>query len=389
MTRTQFAGPTVFATNPNADLYGASRMFLESVEGMAELGWRVVVSTSQTSGPLLDAVRAAGCEERSVASPVLRKTLLTPRGIVELVALTLRAIPAEVRLLREVRPDVIYANTVIQPLWLVLGRLLRIPVVCHVHEAEASASHFVRKALAVPLLLARRLIVNSRFSLKVLTDALPRLDARSIVVDNGVAGPAHFDPPRSTLAGPMRLLYIGRISERKGTGDAIETVVLLRARGIDAQLDVVGAVFPGTEPIEDALRQRVASEQLGERVRFLGFRPDVWASLAECDILLVPSRIDEPFGNTAVEGLLAGRPVIATRTGGLVEATEGYDATLTVNPSAPNELADAVQHVVERWSDFREHALVDARLAAKRHSPATYRAAVADIVLGVVRTSCA
>src|SRR5262249_40219608 len=178
-------------------------------------------------------------------------------------------------------------------------------------------------------------------------------------------------------------------SERKGTADAVETVVLLRALGIDAQLDIVGAVFPGTEAIEDALRQRVTSEQLGERVRFLGFKPEVWQSLAECDILLVPSRTDEPFGNTAVEGLLPARPVIATRTGGLVEATEGYDAALTVNPSAPNELADAVQQVVDHWSEFREYALADARRAAKRHSPATYQSAVADIITGAVRTSCA
>ena len=71
-------------------------------------------------------------------TPVLRKTYLTPRGLLRLFALTARSIPAEVRVLREVRPDVIYVNTITQPLWLVLGRCLRIPVVCHVHEGEAS-----------------------------------------------------------------------------------------------------------------------------------------------------------------------------------------------------------------------------------------------------------
>ena len=129
--------PTVLATNPNADLYGASRMFVESVAGLRERGWRVVVSTAEHSGPLLDEVRDLGCEVRLPPTPVLRRTYLTPRGLLQLCGVTARSIPAEVRLLRELRPDVIYVNTMTQPLWLVLARCLRIPVVCHVHEGEA------------------------------------------------------------------------------------------------------------------------------------------------------------------------------------------------------------------------------------------------------------
>ena len=90
-----------------------------------------------------------------------------------LLGIALRALPAQIRILREVRPDVIYVNTIIQPLWLVLGRCLGIPVVCHVHEGEASTPRLVRKALSIPLLLARRLILNSRFSLSVLIDVMP------------------------------------------------------------------------------------------------------------------------------------------------------------------------------------------------------------------------
>jgi glycosyltransferase involved in cell wall biosynthesis len=380
MTRTPPQPPTVFATNPNADLYGASRMFLESVEGMAALGWRVVVSIAEPSGPLLGEIRAAGCEERSVPSPVLRKTYLNGRGLLQLFVLTLRSVPAEIRALREIRPDVIYVNTITQPLWLVLGRCLRIPVVCHVHEAEASARRWVRKVLAMPLALARRLIINSRFSMKVLTDVLPRVEERCVVIANGVTGPAHVEPPRPTLEAGARLLYVGRLSDRKGTTDAIEAVRLLRGRGVPAELDIVGAVFPGREAVETGLRQQVADAKLEDHVRFVGFKPTVWPSLAACDILLVPSRTDEPFGNTAIEGMLAARPVIATGIGGLVEATEGFEAALTVPPSAPDAIADAVEQVVAHWNEFREYALVDAGRAADRHSPAGYRSAVARVV---------
>jgi glycosyltransferase involved in cell wall biosynthesis len=372
--------PTVLATNPSTDLYGSSRMFLESVQGMLAQGWSVVVSIPEPSGPLLDEAERRGAHVRSVPSPVLRKACLNPRGVVRLTGEALRAIPAEIRVLREVRPDVIYVNTIIQPLWLVLGRCMRIPVVCHVHEGEASAPWLVRKVLTAPLLLARRLVLNSHFSLRVLAGAMPRAQARAVVVVNGVPGPRRVEPPRAALNGTVRLLYLGRLSERKGVGDAIEALRLLRARGIDAHLDILGAAVPGKEIVEVELRAQVADAQLGGRVKFLGFKPEVWPHLAEADILLVPSRTDEPFGNTAVEGILAARPVVATRSGGLIEAAAGFDASLLVTPGAPREIADAVQQVVARWNEFRAHAMNDALRAAGRHSPELYQSAVARVV---------
>ena len=372
--------PTVLATNPNADLYGASRMFLESVEGMRAIGWRVVVSIPEPAGPLLDEIAKRGAELRPAPSPVLRKAYLNGPGLVRLLAIAVRALPAEIRLLRDVRPDVIYVNTIIQPLWLVLGRCLGIPVVCHVHEGEASTPRLVRKALSLPLLLARRLILNSNFSLRVLIDVVPRVAARSVVILNGVPGPPRVEPPRATLEAPVRLLSLGRLSERKGTGDAIEAVRLLATRGVDARLDVVGAVFPGMESVEEDLRRQVTDGRLDGRVRFCGFAPTVWPHLAEADILVVPSRTDESFGNTAVEAVLAARPVIATRIPGLVEASTGFDAAVLVAPRAPDEVADAVQRIVAEWGEFRERAIADAPRAARRHAPAEYRSAVAGVV---------
>jgi glycosyltransferase involved in cell wall biosynthesis len=384
MTPPQLRPPTILATNPNADLYGASRMFLESLVGMRERGWRVVVSTAQRDGPLLEEVRVLGCEVRRVPSPVLRKTYLNPRGLFRLLGLTLRSIPAEIRLLREVRPDVVYANTITQPLWIVLARVSRVPAVCHVHEAEESAPRFVRKALALPLRLARVLILNSRFSMRVLVAVAPSLEARCVVVANGVPGPPVTRPARAVLEPPVRLCYVGRLSERKGTGDAIEAVRVLRDRGVVAHLDIVGAVFPGRESVEEGLRRQVEDSDLVDRVCFRGFDPSVWRFLESCDIVLVPSRIDEPFGNTAVEGLLAARPVIASRTSGLVEATAGFAAAVTVEPSAPDAIAGAVEHVAADWGTYRERALHDAGRAAQRHAPARYRAEVAGVVAGLL-----
>ena len=182
----------------------------------------------------------------------------------------------------------------------------------------------------------------------------------------------------------MRLLYIGRLSERKGTGDAIEAVRLLRARGTSAHLDILGAVYPGNESVEDGLRSQVDDGDLADCVQFLGFEPDVWPRLAEADVLLVPSRTDESYGNAAVEGLLAARPVVVTRIRGLAEATEGFAAVLTVAPSAPDEIAAAVGQIATDWTTVREHALADARRAEERHSPARYQAGITEVLAAFV-----
>jgi glycosyltransferase involved in cell wall biosynthesis len=369
--------PTVLATNPNSDLYGASRMLLESVRGFLGRGWRVVACVP--AGPLADELRGLGVEVRWVPSPVLRRASLNPRGLLELVALTLRSVPAQVRLLRSVRPDVVYVNTLIQPLWLFLSRCLGLPAVCHVHEAESTMSWPVRKALAFPLLVARKVIANSRFCGDVLVDAWPRLRDRCELVYNGVGGPGTPRPPRERLDPPLRLLYVGRISERKGVQDAVDALAALEARSVVARLDVVGDVFPGYEDVLEDVQRRASEAGTADRLRLHGFDADVWPHLAEADLLLVPSRLEETFGNVAVEGLMAARPTIVSETSGLIEAVDGFAAARVVPPAAPEMLADAIAEVVRDWPAVAARAQADAGRAADRFSLARYRDGIAAV----------
>jgi glycosyltransferase involved in cell wall biosynthesis len=375
---------TVLIAHPGAELYGADRVMLESVDAFVERGWRVAVALP-TDGPLVAEVERRGGVIHRCPTPVLRKSYLRGLGPLRLALLTLGSVRPGLRTLGAVRPDVVYVSTITAPLWLALARARRVPTICHVHEAEASVPRLVRVAMACPLLLAHRLIVASRFSVSVLAGAIPRLARRCAVIHNGVPGPSELVPPRHVVDGEVRLLYVGRLSERKGLTDAVDAVDLLIRRGVPAVLNVVGAVFPGYEWFEDQLRRHVDELGLGDRVTFRGFDPDIWAHLARSDLLLVPSRTDEPFGNTAVEGALAGRPVVASTSGGLVEAIQDLRASRGVPPGAPAAIADAVEQVVADWVRIRVLALDDAARAAARHSPATYRTKVADEVAALLR----
>lgn len=375
---------TVLVAHPSAELYGSDRVMLESVSGLVDDGWRVVV-TVPTDGPLIAELRRRGASVELCPSPVLRKSVLTPAGFVRFLRTTAVSAVHGCSLLRRERPALVYVNTITVPLWPVLARAMGVPVLTHVHEGEASASALMRRVLALPLFLSRRLLVNSRFSAGVLTSSFAGLGRRAEVVYNAVPGPDSRTSPRPTITGPLRVTYIGRLSPRKGVDVAIDAVALLRDRGVRADLDLVGSVFPGYEWYQEELTASVGDKGLGESIRFHGFQPSVWDLIGSGDVVVVPSRVDEPFGNTAVEALLAARPVIASATSGLLEATAGYRTAVTVRPDDAGALADALEHTIASWTDTAEAVTDDADEAERRHSVPGYRRRVAEIVRATAR----
>lgn len=370
---------TVLLVHPTAELYGSDRVFLESVSGLLLAGHRVRVSLA-ASGPLEHELRSRGAKVVVCPSPVLRKSIFTPGGFVSAVADTFRGLSQGTRLIRQLQPDIIYVNTITIPLWNVLARLHRRPLLVHVHEAEASTGTLMRKALALPLFLASSIVANSRFSASVIEGSFNRLGHRIQVVYNAVPGPAKPSPLRTPLRAPVRLAYVGRLSPRKGVDIALGALALLTERGVDAELDLVGGVFPGYEWYEQQLREQVKTGGLEAKVRFCGFQTKIWDSLAGVDIVLVPSRADEPFGNTAVEAILGGRPVIASNTTGLIEATAGYSAATRVPPNDPAALATTIQTVIAHWTGLAELLTADLVMARQRHSLTAYQAHIAAAI---------
>ncbi|GAA4753736.1 glycosyltransferase family 4 protein [Amnibacterium soli] len=375
--------PVALVAHPGAELYGSDRVMLETVAGLIERGWRVVLAVP-SDGPLLDSARALGAEIELLEVPVLRKSVLRPRELPRFLTRSAAAWRQVGALLGRVRPDVVYVSTLTVPLWIARARAGGVPVVAHVHESERQAPKALRAAIALPLRLADRVLVNSAFSRDSLTEIVPSLGRRSVVVYNGVAGPSQVREARADLDGGLRIVYVGRLSPRKGVDVAVDALAALAGSGVDARLDLVGAVFTGYEWYEQQLRSQVAALDLDDRVTFHGFRPDVWATLAGADVAVVPSRLEEPFGNTAVEAVLAGRPVVVSAIGGLAEAIDGFASAIPVAPDDPHALADALHRIARDWSAFRRAAARFAPIAADRYSTDAYRRTVTE---EITRTS--
>ena len=371
--------PTALLAHPSPDLYGSDRVLLESARALLGGGWRVVVALPE-HGPLTEHLRRAGADVHRVDTVVLRKALLRPTALAATVGSAARTLPAMVRLVRAARADVVLVNTVTLPTWLVAARLAGRPVVCHVHEAE-QLPRPLRLALHAPLLLARRVLVNSRAAGEVVRAALPSAQGRLRLLYNGVPGPPAGAAPRvrTRLSGDVRLVLIGRVSPRKGTDVAVRALSELHRRGRPVRLEIVGDVFPGYEWYDDGVRRLVAELGLQDRVRRVPFQDDVWPFLAEADIVLVPSRV-EPFGNVAVEAALAGRPVVASSVQGLIEIVDPGRTGSLAAPDDPAALAHAVEVLLDDWPRALHMSVTARQEAERRFSSTAYAARLLDVL---------
>jgi glycosyltransferase involved in cell wall biosynthesis len=369
--------PHAVFVHPVADLYGSDRMLLASIRAAVEAGYRVTAILPE-HGPLVDHLESGGVAVHYRASVVLRKALLRPAGVLELLR-GLADLPRLATQLRRARADVVYVNTITVPFWLLAARLAGIPTVCHVHEAEHDANGLVRRLLALPLFAARRVIAISAATADLLRSDLPPLRRRLVVITNGVEGPPSVPTPLDERPAVARLLLVGRLAPRKGTDVALAAVrALLHARR-DVTLDLVGDVFPGYEWFREQLVAEVEQHGLQETIRFQGFTEDVWRHYAEAHIVLVPSRT-EPFGNVAVEGQLAGRIVVASAVQGLEEiVTDGVDGLL-VPPGDSAALGDAIERCLDAWDEARSLATRGATSAERRFGLDRYRQEIGSLL---------
>jgi glycosyltransferase involved in cell wall biosynthesis len=146
----------------------------------------------------------------------------------------------------------------------------------------------------------------------------------------------------------------GRLAPQKGFGGLLEA-----ARHWQDLSPVPLLAIAGAGPLGGTLAGLAAP--LGPAVRFLGHRADVPALLAAADLFVLPSRWEgQPL--ILQEALLAGRPVVAARAGGIPDLT-GEDAAVLVPPDDPDALAAAVRRV-----------LTDRALAARLAAAARERA---------------
>jgi glycosyltransferase involved in cell wall biosynthesis len=139
-------------------------------------------------------------------------------------------------------------------------------------------------------------------------------------------------------AGRPLVLAAGRLAPQKGLGTLLDAAARWRDRAPQPLV-----LIAGDGPLGGELSGRINSERLSARL--IGHRDDLPALMAAADVLVLPS-VWEGQPMFVQEALRAGRPLVATRVGGVPDLT-GEDAALLVPPADPDRLAAAILRVLD------------------------------------------
>jgi glycosyltransferase involved in cell wall biosynthesis len=225
-----------------------------------------------------------------------------------------------------------------RPAEVVAARLLRIPVLIHYHVVNEEASPTDRMAQGA---IAVSEYVRNASEPKSLSKHVVYNPVDLSRFENGAS-------QRSTLGideGTVTVSFLGQIRDFKGVEDFIamarqiddpRTVFLIAGECRDPKR------FPGSLTKAD-LERLIGADS---RIRYLGYVERVENIYKTSDIVVVPSRWQEPLGLVAIEALACEKPVVATHVGGLTEIIDDGRTGYLVPPQDVPMLVDRVQRLI-------------------------------------------
>lgn len=307
----------------------------------------------------------------------------TPRALFDIGASALQVR----RIVARTKPDLVYANNTRSALLALIGRRRGgPPVLAHIRD-HAPAGRASRAVFGLIGARADAVVATSNYVAEQFRGL--RLPRPVSVINDPIdlaefaAGGADGPAARAALdlsPGTVVLSLVGMITPLKGQDTAIEATADLIDAGLDVDLLLVGSVkFGGAGTRLDnvgfdrRLHELVAARGVGERVHFLGERPDVPALLAATDVLLMPFWADA-FGRVSPEAMSLGVPIVASEVGGPAETVrDGLDGILLPPREAP------------RWSEALAALVRDPAERARMGSNARERAGDFDVVTHVAK----
>jgi len=333
-----------------------------------------------STGPLLERLTAAHVEtyviELDSSVTEARKDSLGFTSLFKLrqVILCCQYVIKLSRLIRSLQIDVVHTNSLKSHIFGgIAGRLAGTRVIWHVRDAIDSSylpKNVVKVVKALARIVPTFVIANSASTLEKLDlnsskglserkngYASKTEKKRSKVVHDG-CDPSFFaetepEPSEYDDQRPFVVTLVGRITEWKGQHIFLRAAARVLKEVPTATFQIVGAPLFGEDEYEESLHGLCKELGIEEQVRFLGFRDDIPAIVSKCDLLVHASIIGEPFGQVVIEGMITGKPVIATDGGALPEIVINNVTGLLVEMGSVDHMADAIVSVYRNPSMAR------------------------------------
>lgn len=262
-----------------------------------------------------------------------------------------------------------------RPAELLAARLARVPVVVHFHTVNQDRAPACRGASAIAA-VSRYVAQHSD------TQGVPaRVIHNAVQLERFSAG-RNLRPDLGIAPDQVVVSFVGQIREIKGVADFIAMARQVPGEGV--RFLIAGQCRDkrsiGDAYSEDELRALMADEP---RIRYCGYLERVEDIYRSSDILVVPSRWQEPFGLICIEAGAAGLPVVATRQGGLPEVIADGETGLLVDAGDVADLARQVRRLVDD-TELRARLGQAARLRVEREFTAKPVRALEDLYESVL-----
>lgn len=252
------------------------------------------------------------------------------------------------RLFTSFKPDIIHTHLRAIRYVLIPSLLTKVPVHIHtIHNlAKQDTSFFYRPLNKIAFkYLGVKTVSISREVARTVKDVY---GIDSIVIYNGIPTQEYAcRKEEESKDDVISLINVGKFKKAKNHFLLIESFAIALEKEPKLRLVLVG---------DGSLRRRVEErvKQLGlsGKVVFLGWREDVSSVLNNSDIFVLSSAW-EGFGMVLVEAMAAGKPVVATKVGGVPEVVEEGLAGILVPPQDPVALAEAILTLAEN-KDLRK-----------------------------------
>jgi len=267
-------------------------------------------------------------------------------------------------------PDVVHANDLFcYRVASIAAKILKIPLICHMrYSVESTSVNYYMKVFPDVV------IFNSCYMKEMFIKENPNVpkSVKKEVVYNFFDPDDYYCPEmRSTIREQWGIQncflvgIIGNLFPQKRHDTFLLIAKELLNTSPRFRFVIVGEDLEPSKCNETRIRKLIKDLNIENFVMWLGFKDNIGEILAALDVLIVPS-VYESFGRVAVEGLLAGLPVIASNTGGLVEILKGAPYGFLVEPGNAKEFANRIQEIYEK--DVRTPLLLNREYAINNFS---------------------
>jgi len=261
------------------------------------------------------------------------------------------------RFIREHHIDLVHTNSLkADIIGGLAGRLSLRPVIWHVRDRiddDYLPKPVVQAFRVLSHLIPTFVIANSAATLRTLRSQREgQEDARSTSRSNGRTAVVHDGtsvPPlrvQSERRAETCIGLVGRISPWKGQHIFIQAAALVAKRFPKTRFLIIGSALFGESQYEEEVRLMPGQLGIADKVEFAGFRNNVEQAIAALDLLVHASTQGEPFGQVIIEGMAAGKPVIATDGGGVPEIVQDGETGILVPMGDAAAMAEAICQIL-------------------------------------------